>query len=73
MARKKKPPPHRCNYLNIQNILACSVCGKEAFRINILESSLRRSGFTKASILEYYNMTKEQAKDFFVYTFRRSK
>jgi hypothetical protein len=69
MPKKGKTPPHRCTYLNIQDLLACSVCGKEAPKKNILESSLKKA-FTKKGILEYYNITKEQAKGLFVYTRR---
>ena len=66
---KKKTTLHRCRYINITDRLVCSVCRSEAPKKNILDSSLRKS-FTKKGILEYYNITKEQAKGFFVYTFR---
>ena len=69
MPRKKKPSVHRCRYINITERLVCSVCLKEAPKKNILESSLRKA-FTKKGILEYYNISKEQAKDLFVYTVR---
>ena len=67
MARKKQATPHRHRYVNDSDVLTCSVCGSEAPKINILDSSLRRQGFTKDGILEYYNITKEQAKRFFIY------
>ena len=70
MPTKQKPPPHRCRYENHAEVLLCSVCGREAPKKNILESSMRKS-FTKKGILEYYNITKEQAKDFFVYVLTR--
>lgn len=66
---KKKTTLHRCRYINITDRLVCSVCRSEAPKKNILDSSLRKS-FTKKGILEYYNITKEQAKGLFVYTFR---
>ena len=69
MPRKKKPTPHRCRYINITERLVCSVCRREAPKKNILESSLRKA-FTKKGILEYYNISKEQAKGLFVYTLR---
>ena len=69
MPRKKKPPVHRCRYINITDRLVCSVCQREAPKKNILESSLRKA-FTKKGILEYYNISKEQAKGLFVYTVR---
>jgi hypothetical protein len=69
MPRKKKPPVHRCRYINITERLVCSVCRREAPKKNILESSLRKA-FTKKGILEYYNISKEQAKGLFVYTLR---
>ena len=69
MPKKKKPTLHRCRYINIQERLICSVCRREAPKKNILESSLRKA-LTKKGILEYYNITKEQAKDLFVYTLR---
>ena len=64
---KKKASAHNHRYLNPSDKLLCVVCGSEALRINLLDSSLRKQGFTKARILEYYNITKEQAKRFFVY------
>jgi|ETNvirnome_2_130_1030620.scaffolds.fasta_scaffold04680_2 hypothetical protein len=64
---KKKTPAHPHRYLNHTEQLLCVVCGSEAPKINILDSSLRKGGFTKKGILEYYNITKEQAKRFFVY------
>jgi hypothetical protein len=70
MARKKKTPPHKHRYVNKEDKLVCSLCGREAPKVNVLESSLRKS-FTKKGILEYYNITKEQAKEFFVYMLRR--
>jgi hypothetical protein len=70
MARKKKTTPHRHKYLNTGERLICALCRTEAHRVNILESSLRKS-FTKKGILEYYNISKEQAKDFFVYMLTR--
>jgi len=70
MAKKKKTPPHKHRYINKKEVLECSLCGCEAPRVNILESSLRKS-LSKKSILEYYNITKEQAKDFFVYMLKR--
>ena len=70
MARKKKTPSHKHRYVNKKDVLICSLCGSEALRVNIMESSLRKS-LSKKSILEYYNITKEQAKDFFVYMLRR--
>ena len=66
---KKKTTLHRCRYINITDRLVCSVCRSEAPKKNILDSSLRKS-FTKKGILEYYNISKEQAKSLFVYTFR---
>ena len=66
---KKTTTLHRCRYINITDRLVCSVCRSEAPKKNILDSSLRKS-FTKKGILEYYNITKEQAKGLFVYTFR---
>ena len=69
MPKKKKPTLHRCRYINIAERLVCSVCRREAPKKNILDSSLRKA-FTKKGILEYYNITKEQAKDLFVYTLR---
>lgn len=69
MPKRKKPDLHRCRYINITERLVCSVCRSEAPKKNILDSSLRKS-FTKKGILEYYNITKEQAKGLFVYTFR---
>tara|TARA_R110002020_G_scaffold289490_1_gene504956 strand:- start:335 stop:550 length:216 start_codon:yes stop_codon:yes gene_type:complete len=66
MAKKKKPVPHRHKYLNEEERLVCSLCGHEAPKVNILESSLKKY-LSKKGILEYYNITKEQAKDFFVY------
>jgi hypothetical protein len=69
MRRQKKATLHRCKYINITERLVCSVCRKEAPKKNILESSLRKA-FTKKGILEYYNISKEQAKDLFVYTVR---
>ena len=69
MARKKQPTPHKCRYINITDRLVCTVCRKEAPKKNILESSLKKV-FTKKGILEYYNISKEQAKDLFVYTLR---
>ena len=70
MAKKKKTPPHKHRYINKKDVLICSLCGLEAPRVNILESSLSKS-LSKKSILEYYNITKEQAKEFFVYMLRR--
>jgi ribosomal protein S26 len=70
MAKKKKPPAHRHRYLNKSDKLECSLCGREAPKVNILESSLKRS-LSKKAVLEYYNITKEQAKDFFVYVMTR--
>jgi hypothetical protein len=70
MAKKKKPVPHKHRYLNKKDKLECALCGREAPRVNILESSLKRS-LTKKAMLEYYSITKEQAKDFFVYVFTR--
>ena len=70
MARKKQATPHRHRYVNDSDVLTCSVCGSEAPRVNVMESSLRKS-FTKDGILEYYNITKAQAKDFFVYVLTR--
>ena len=70
MARKKNTPSHKHRYVNKKDVLICSLCGSEAPRVNIMESSLRKS-LSKKSILEYYNITKEQAKDFFVYMLRR--
>jgi hypothetical protein len=64
---KKKTPSHPHRYLNHSGQLLCAVCGSEAPKTNILDSSLRRGGFTKNGILEYYNITKEQAKRFFIY------
>lgn len=64
---KNKASAHDHRYLNHSDKLLCVVCGSEAPRINILDSSLRRQGFTKNGILEYYNITKEQAKRLFVY------
>jgi hypothetical protein len=68
MVRKKakKPPLHPHRFLNQHDVLLCAVCGREPPKVNILESSLRRA-FTKKGILEYYNITKEQAKEFFIY------
>ena len=66
---KKKTTLHRCRYINITDRLICSVCRREAPKKNILDSSLKKA-FTKKGILEYYNITKEQAKDLFVYTLR---
>jgi len=66
----KKPTPHKHTYINITNRLVCSVCRAEAPKKNILDSSLRKA-FTKKGILEYYNISKEQAKDLFVYTLRK--
>ena len=70
MARKKKTPPHKHRYVNKEDKLVCSLCGREAPKVNVLESSLRKS-FTKKGILEYYNITKKQAKEFFVYILMR--
>ena len=70
MPKKKKPLLHRHRYINNSERLLCSLCGQEAPRKNILESSLKKS-FTKKGILEYYNITKEQAKEFFVYVLTR--
>ena len=70
---KNKKPPHNHEYLNDSDALLCAVCGSEAPRINILDSSLRKQGFTKNGILEYYNITKEQAKSLFVYKIVRRK
>ena len=70
MFKKKKAPIHKHRYINKKEVLVCSLCGCEAPRVNVLESSLRKS-LTKKGILEYYNITKEQAKDFFVYMLRR--
>ncbi len=69
MPKQKKPILHRCRYINITERLVCSVCRREAPKKNILDSSLKKA-FTKKGILEYYNITKEQAKDLFVYTLR---
>ncbi len=69
MPKKKKPTLHGCRYINITERLVCSVCRREAPKKNILDSSLKKA-FTKKGILEYYNITKEQAKDLFVYTLR---
>lgn len=69
MPKKKKPTLHRCRYINITERLVCSVCRREAPKKNILESSLRKA-LTKKGILEYYNISKEQAKGLFVYTLR---
>ena len=66
---KKKTTLHRCRYINITDRLICSVCRREAPKKNILESSLKKA-LTKKGILEYYNITKEQAKGLFVYTLR---
>jgi|TARA_R110000796_G_scaffold35057_1_gene90337 hypothetical protein len=70
MAKKKKPVSHKHRYMNNNDKLECSLCGREAPRVNILESSLKRS-LTKKAVLEYYNISKEQAKDFFVYVLTR--
>lgn len=70
MLKKKKPPSHKHRYLNNSDTLRCSLCGREAAKVNILESSLKRS-LSKKAMLEYYNITKEQAKDFFVYVLTR--
>jgi hypothetical protein len=69
MPKKKKPTLHRCRYINITERLVCSVCRREAPKKNILESSLRKA-LTKKGILEYYNISKEQAKSLFVYTLK---
>jgi ribosomal protein S26 len=70
MAKKKKPVAHKHRYINKQETLECSLCGREAPKVNILESSLKRS-LSKKAMLEYYSITKEQAKDFFVYMMTR--
>ena len=70
MAKKKKPVTHRHRYLTKEDKLECSLCGREAPKVNILESSLKRS-LSKKAMLEYYKITKEQAKDFFVYMMTR--
>ena len=69
MPKRKQTTLHRCRYINISERLICSVCRREAPKKNILDSSLRKA-FTKKGILEYYNISKEQAKGLFVYTFR---
>lgn len=69
MPKKKKPSLHKCMYINITDRLICSVCRTEAPKKNILDSSLKKA-FTKKGILEYYNISKEQAKSLFVYTLR---
>ena len=63
---RKKSTEHNHRYLNYSNILRCAVCGREAPKISILKSSLKNT-FTRKEILEYYSVTKEQAKEFFVY------
>ena len=70
MVKKKNPAAHKHRYLNKSDKLECSLCGREAPKVNILESSLKRS-LTKKAMLEYYNISKEQAKDFFVYVLTR--
>ena len=70
MAKKIKPVSRKHRYLNKNDKLECSLCGREAPRGNILESSLRNS-LSKKAMLEYYKITKEQAKDFFVYVLTR--
>jgi hypothetical protein len=70
MAKNKKTVSHKHRYLNKKDKLECSLCGREAPKVNILESSLKRS-LTKKAMLEYYSITKEQAKDFFVYVLTR--
>jgi hypothetical protein len=66
----KQPSVHLHRFRNHDNVLLCAVCGREAPKVNILESSLRKA-FTKKGILEYYNITKEQAKEFFIYVLYR--
>jgi len=70
MPKQKKPALHRCRYINITERLVCSVCRREAPKKNILDSSLKKA-FTKKGILEYYNISKEQAKGLFVYTLKK--
>jgi hypothetical protein len=70
MAKKKAALTHKHKYINKQENLICSLCGHEAPKVNLMESSLRKS-LSKKGILEYYNITKEQAKDFFVYMIKR--
>ncbi len=70
MPKQKKPTLHRCRYINITERLVCSVCRREAPKKNILDSSLKKA-FTKKGILEYYNISKEQAKGLFVYTLKK--
>ena len=70
MAKKKAALTHKHKYINKQENLICSLCGRGAPKVNLMESSLRKS-LSKKGILEYYNITKEQAKDFFVYMIKR--